>query len=129
NQQEFELLKQENYKVKLECFDNLLIQDRLISSLDEDESILAFYEETPNLMLKAFMKIKENITLENEKRFEIIEKTINDMMLYSIHQVTPLVVSNDTNLSNSPKANKIKFKTAFWAKNLNGEDAIFSLFK
>lgn len=129
NQQEFELLKQENYKVKLECFDNLLIQDRLISSLDEDESILAFYEETPNLMLKAFMKIKENITLENEKRFEIMEKTINDMMLYSIHQVAPPVVGNDTNLSNSPKANKIKLKTAFWAKNLNGEDAIFSLFK
>lgn len=36
---------------------------------------------------------------------------------------------NDTDLSNSPKTNKIKFKNAPWAKNLNGEDAIFSLFK
>lgn len=129
NQQEFELLKQEDYKVKLECFDNLLIQDRLIPNLDEDEAILAFYEESPNLILKTFMKIKENMALENEKKFEIMEKTISDMMLYSIHQVIPPVVSNDTNLSNSPKANKIKFKTALWAKNLNGEDAIFSLFK
>lgn len=129
NQQEFELLKKEDYKVKLECFDNLLIQDRLISTLDEDESILAFYEETPNLMLKAFMKIKENIALENKKRFEIIEKIINDMILYNIHQVAPPIVTNDTDFLNSPKANKIKFKNALWAKNLEGEDAIFSLFK
>lgn len=113
----------------MERFDNLLIQDRLIPNLDEDEVILAFYEESANLMLKTFMKIKENMALENEKRFEIMEKTINDMMLYSIHQVIPPVVSNDTDLLNSPKTNKIKFKNALWAKNLNGEDAIFSLFK
>lgn len=129
NQQEFGSLKQEDYKVKLECFDNLLIQDKLIPNLDEDEAILGFYEDYPNLMLKTFMKIKESMTLENEKKFEIIEKTINDMILYNIHEVVPPVVSSDTDFSNSPKANKIKFKNALWAKNLKGEDAIFSLFK
>lgn len=129
NKQEFKLLKEENYKVKLECFDNLLIQDRLIPNLDEDEAILAFYEESPNLMLKTFMKIKENMALENEKRFEIIEKTISDLVLYNIHQVVPPIVSNDTGFTNYPKANKVKFKNAVWAKNTEGEDVIFSLFK
>lgn len=128
NKEEFEKLKNENYSVTLESFNNLLIQERAMPNMNESEFIIDFYEEHPEMMMKAFTKLKEQIELENQNKLKIFEKLLNDIALYTIHKTNPPIQNSDE-IKPAYHVNKEKFKNAIWAKNIEGEDVIFSLFK